>query len=214
VVILFRCTPQGLRAVGIDLGSRKYVVDSDGSIFPYPQWFRDASLRILELRAAMRKAKRGTREYKKSKKRLKSLKRDFRISHDRYVRFIAEYYIDHYDLIFVEDLSIKRPSLFHPSVREASWDIFIDTLENEAGLRGKTVIRVDPMNTTQMCSKCGTLVKKSVTERVHHCDVCGYMQDRDINASENILNAGLSKCTSLLAVLPENQASLFREASG
>jgi putative transposase len=52
---------------------------------------------------------------------------------------------------------------------------------------------VDPKNTSQECSRCGEIVKKSLSQRVHRCPFCGLVIDRDENAAINILKSGLQK---------------------
>ncbi len=58
-------------------------------------------------------------------------------------------------------------------------------------MAGRTVVKVDPKNTTQMCSNCGEIVRKGLSERVHNCHNCGISLDRDLNAAKNILARGL-----------------------
>lgn len=48
-----------------------------------------------------------------------------------------------------------------------------------------------PHNTSQNCSNCGEVVKKSLSTRTHSCPHCGHVQDRDHNAARNILEIGL-----------------------
>ncbi|WP_438319051.1 zinc ribbon domain-containing protein [Sporosarcina sp. FA9] len=57
---------------------------------------------------------------------------------------------------------------------------------------GKQVVLVNPYNTSQQCSNCLTIVKKTLAERVHSC-TCGYVADRDVNAARNILRLGLEQ---------------------
>ena len=45
----------------------------------------------------------------------------------------------------------------------------------------------DPHATSQECSQCGAVVRKTLSERVHWCTNCGLPADRDFNASLNIL---------------------------
>lgn len=52
-------------------------------------------------------------------------------------------------------------------------------------------LAVNPHNTSQLCSRCGEIVKKSLAERWHSCSVCGLEMDRDVNAAINILRLGL-----------------------
>jgi putative transposase len=52
---------------------------------------------------------------------------------------------------------------------------------------------VPPQYTSQHCSTCGTIVKKSLSERTHQCGHCGTVLDRDHNAALNILAIGLNR---------------------
>jgi transposase len=56
---------------------------------------------------------------------------------------------------------------------------------------GKQVVRVNPHNTSQICSGCGALVKKGLSVRIHQFPHCGLNIDRDINAARNILQLAL-----------------------
>ncbi|AEB69509.1 conserved domain transposase IS605 family [Methanothrix soehngenii GP6] len=61
----------------------------------------------------------------------------------------------------------------------------------KAASAGSVVVLVDPRNTSKMCSRCGTLIEKSLSDRVHNCTLCGLSMDRDWNAAINILRLGL-----------------------
>jgi len=50
---------------------------------------------------------------------------------------------------------------------------------------------VNPRNTSQVCSRCGAIVEKGLSVRVHRCPVCGLTVDRDVNAALNVLKRGL-----------------------
>jgi putative transposase len=53
------------------------------------------------------------------------------------------------------------------------------------------VVLVDPRNTSKRCSRCGQMVEKDLSVRVHSCPVCSLVLDRDENAAINILALGL-----------------------
>ena len=55
---------------------------------------------------------------------------------------------------------------------------------------GRITIAVNPAYTSQECSNCGEVVKKSLSTRTHTCQ-CGCEMDRDRNAAINILNRGI-----------------------
>jgi putative transposase len=85
------------------------------------------------------------------------------------------------------------------SVLDASWRRFRTYVMYKAVNAGRKVVLVNPAYTSQMCSSCGTIVKKDLSERVHNCPKCGLVMDRDLNASKNILRLGLQ---SLVGIQP------------
>ena len=68
------------------------------------------------------------------------------------------------------------------STADVAWNQFITITEDKAEEAGSRVIPVNPRNTSQMCSRCGMTVKKTLSDRVHSCPQCGLAMDRDQNA--------------------------------
>jgi putative transposase len=66
-------------------------------------------------------------------------------------------------------------------------------LSYKAQSAGRKLIKVDPKNTTQKCSACGSIVKKDLSVRVHECLYWGFSCDRDYDASKNILITGMEQ---------------------
>ena len=87
------------------------------------------------------------------------------------------------------------------NLRFVVYNLFSQLMEMtkfKAEWAGKVVLLVAAHNTTQLCSRCGEIVKKSLAVRMHNCPVCGLILDRDHNAAINILNKvgqGLPKLT-------------------
>lgn len=100
-----------------------------------------------------------------------------------------------YAIICLEDIDIKnlieKKPYMAKSVLDASWNRFRTYVTYKAESAGRKVILVNPAYTSQMCSDCGSIVKKGLSERVHNCPKCGLIMDRDLNASKNILRLGL-----------------------
>ena len=68
-------------------------------------------------------------------------------------------------------------------------------LPDVAGLArvySKVVVAVPPEYTTQECSRCRTLVRKTLSERTHVCPQCGLVLGRDHNAAVIIVRRGLA----------------------
>ncbi len=77
------------------------------------------------------------------------------------------------------------------SIYDAAWTQFRTWVEYFGKVFGTVTVAVPPHYTSQNCSNCGKVVKKSLSVRTHVCYHCGYTQDRDWNAAKNILELGL-----------------------
>ncbi len=98
------------------------------------------------------------------------------------------------DCIVYEDLKVKnlvRNRKLSKSISDAGWTQFRNWIEYFGWKFGKITIAVPPHYTSQDCPACGTRIKKSLSTRTHACK-CGYIEDRDIAASINILKKGLN----------------------
>ncbi|HVB22828.1 MAG TPA: transposase, partial [Ktedonobacteraceae bacterium] len=68
------------------------------------------------------------------------------------------------------------------SIQDAGWGQFVGYCTYKAENAGRTVVQVNPRYTSQVCSGCGTIRKKTLEERWHRCE-CGTELDRDHNAA-------------------------------
>ena len=75
---------------------------------------------------------------------------------------------------------------FAKSFSDAALGMFRKWLEYFGSISNVPVIAVPPQYTSQICSSCGKIVKKSLSTRTHVCS-CGLVMDRDLNAAKNIL---------------------------
>ncbi len=76
------------------------------------------------------------------------------------------------------------------SINDASWYQFRVWLEYFGKVFERVTVAVNPAYTSQECSSCGAIVKKTLSTRTHVCK-CGCVMDRDFNAARNILSRGL-----------------------
>ena len=93
------------------------------------------------------------------------------------------------DLVAYEDLSVSNMVKNHclaKSISDASWYQFRQWIEYFAVKFGKLAVAVPPQYTSQQCSQCKVIVKKSLSTRTHICS-CGLTLHRDWNAAVNIL---------------------------
>lgn len=94
-------------------------------------------------------------------------------------------------LIAYENLNVKGMVKNHKlakSISDASWSSFLRWIDYFADKFESIAIAVPPHYTSQKCSNCGEIVKKSLSTRTHRCNSCGTVLQRDVNAAINILN--------------------------
>jgi putative transposase len=197
--------------VGIDLGLKVFYIDSSGQTVENPRFLRKAERRISRLQRqvsrkydpARKKAKRPqSHNYQKARKKLARAHLQVQRQREDFARKQASALVSSHDLLAHEDLSMRNLVRNHrlaKSLQDAAWGRFLRWVAYYARLHGVPVIAVPPQYTTQTCSGCGTLVRKSLSTRTHVCWHCGLILDRDENAARNILARALAiwaQCTN------------------
>ena len=196
-------------AIGLDVGLKVFLADSDGQTIENPRFFRtsQANLRRKQRRLSARlkgshRRRKMARSTAQTHLKIERQRRDFHFK-------TAKRYADAYSTIVVEDLNIRglARGRLAKSILDAAWGAFLTILSYKAASAGGEVIRINPRYTTQKCFKCGEYVQKSLSVRTHICPHCGYVADRDVNAAKNILKAGAPPSGTLadgLAVEPRS----------
>ena len=184
------------KVVGIDVGITKLATLSTGQFFENKKFIRLQDKKLKRLDRKFSKKKKGSNN--RNKARLERAKAYRKLQNQRkdYLHKISRYLANNFDMIAFEDLKIKNMLKNHHlarSIADSSWGMLTQFTGYKAEWAGKTVVKVDPRNTTQECSKCGMIVRKSLSVRVHCCPNCGFVTDRDLNASFNIENRAIKK---------------------
>lgn len=179
------------KSVGIDVGIKNFAYDSDGHCTPNP-----LNLKKM-LKPLARVQRKVSRRKKGSNNRLKAIlhmqKIHERIANKRkdFQHKLSTQYAKNNDVVFVEKLEmtnmVKNRRLAR-SIMDSSWGTFLQKLEYKC----KLLVKVPARNTTINCCRCGNKVPKSLAVRIHRCDKCNLVIDRDYNASINILQKGLN----------------------
>jgi putative transposase len=183
------------KVIGLDIGLKEFYTDSNGESVPNPRFLRKVEKRIKRAQRLVSRKKKGSANRKKAIKVLG--KRHLKVSRQRkdHAIKLARCVITSNDVVVYEDLKISNLLKNHclaKSISDASWYQFRTWLEYFGKVFGKITIPVNPAYTSQKCSNCGAIVKKSLSTRTHSCK-CGCELDRDHNAAINILQLGLKQ---------------------
>ena len=181
-------------SVGIDLGLSTFATMSDGTSIPRPRIFKTYEKRLATASRRRELQEKGSKKRNKARlveskihERIANVRKDF--AHKRSLELVSKY-----DLIVFEDLNTKQMQetgykAIRKGIADVAWNQFVQFTQYKAENAGKRVILVDPKNTTKMCSRCGLIVPKELSQRTHSCS-CGIVLDRDLNAAINILRRG------------------------
>ena len=181
-------------SIGLDVGLKYLVADSEGNTVQAPKFFRKTETKLAKQQRILSRRKKGS--YGRRKARELVAKTHLKIERQRkdFLHKVSRKYAD-YDLIAVEKLNIKGMLKNHhlaKSISDASWNTLLQMIRYKAENAGSYFVEVNPRYTSQKCSECGAIVQKSLSVRTHICPECSLVIDRDLNASKNILRAGIA----------------------
>jgi putative transposase len=181
------------RTIGLDVGLESFYTDSNGVKVENPRFYRTSEKKLKRKHRQVSKKVKGSSNRRKARVQLgKVYLKASRQRKDHAIK-LARCVITSNDVVTYEDLRIKnlvRNHCLAKSISDAGWYQFRVWLEYFGKVFGRITIAVNPAYTSQKCSSCGTVVKKSLSTRTHICQ-CGCHLDRDHNAGINILNLGL-----------------------
>lgn len=194
--------------IGIDLGVKDFAICSNGKV--YKNINKNSQIKKLEkkLRREQRSLSRKYEDYKKinnnlkggatqqniQKQKLKVQKVHQKLDNIRtdYInKVISELVKTKPVWITIEDLSVlgmmKNRHLSKAITQQGFFEFRTKLLAkcNEYGIELRIVDRFYPSSKTCHCCGC---VKPDLklSDRIYHCDECGYTEDRDYNASLNL----------------------------
>jgi len=180
------------KSAGIDVGIKNFAYDSNGCQTPNPKNLQKMQRPLRRIQRKVSRRKKGSNNRLKAILHLQRIHEKITNRRKDFQHKLSTQYAKNNDVVFVEKLAklnmVKNHHLAQ-SIMDASWGTFLQKLEYKC----KMLVEVPARNTTINCSRCGNAVPKSLAIRIHRCNVCNLVLDRDYNASINILNKGLNK---------------------
>ncbi|NEO38148.1 MAG: transposase [Moorea sp. SIOASIH] len=180
--------------VGLDVGLKNFYTDSDGNVEPNPRFYRTGEKRLKFYQRRFFRKKKGSSNRSKAINKLGRAHLKISRQREEHAKRLARCVIQSNDLVAYEDLRVKNLVKNHclaKSINDAGWYQFRKWLEHFGTKFGRSTVAVNPAYTSQNCSQCSEVVKKSLSTRTHTCK-CGCQLDRDHNAAINILERALS----------------------
>jgi putative transposase len=196
----FACEVQGERlplsnlAIGIDMGLESFATLSNGVKVENPRFFRLDEKGLAKAQRKLSQAEKGTPERAKRRKAVQHIHQRIANRRKDFAHQLSREWVGRFGMIAFEKLNginMLQNHCLAKSISDTAWNQLIQYTMYKAENAGRVVVLVDPRNTSKQCSGCGTMVEKSLADRVHACPVCSLVMDRDENAANNILRLGL-----------------------
>lgn len=209
--------PETGAVVGVDMGIASLLTTSDGVHVPNPRHLKASADRLATAQQDLARKKRRSNRRRKAVARVAGIHRKVARQRLDFAHKTARTLVAGYDVIAVEALQIRNmvrrakpvpdpeaPGAFLPnggaaksglnrSISDAGWGVFLSILHAKAESAGRTVIEVNPANTSRTCPKCGHCSGDNrKTQAQFRCVRCGYTAHADVVGAENVLRAGLA----------------------
>jgi len=225
--ITVKCEPKrstDVGAIGLDLGCKDAVSFSDGEKAPKPAFIARGEVAVKVASKAKRRKQAPNRKsgvsassrWRKAAKRVSKLQRKVMRQRDDWMHKLTSDIVSRNSLIAGEQLNVKgmtrkakkgskrkrqKAGLNRSilSVGFASISAMLAYKANEAGAI-YTESPTRKLKPSQRCAKCWELTPKTLEDRVHVCQHCGHVEDRDINAAQVNLAWAQGQVTGLLNV--------------
>ncbi len=184
-------------SIGLDLGIKNFVVDSRGNFINPSENFTEAAEHdITKLSRQHSKKKKGSSNREKS--RIKLVKKHAHIANARkdFLHKVSYHIVIDNQVICMENLNVKGMIKNHnlsKALSNQGLGMFKTFIIYKAKWYVREVIEISRwFPSSKKCSNCGNIKHDlKLSDRIYHCDNCGMIKDRDMNAGENIEVEGL-----------------------
>ena len=192
-ILIEKVTPTTV--VGIDLGIKDLVVTSDGIKYGNEKILMKYEKRLKRLQRKLSRQVKGSKNYLKTREKIARLYAKIKNYRKHYLNDIANEIVNEHDIIVTESLLVKdmfkdKRKAFNKSLSDACFSTFLSLMEWKCKIKGKIYYKINTYYpSSQICSYCGykNSKLKDLSIREYDCPKCGSYNDRDINASLNIM---------------------------
>jgi len=179
---------------------KSLIVTSSGEKYKNPKEIQKFEKRIKRLQRKLSRQAKSSKNYNKTKIKIAKQYSKLKNSRKHNIIKIVNKIVKEYDIIISEKLDIKKMTHnnhLSKSILDASFSKICNMLEWKSKIKGKYYYQIDTyFPSSKTCSHCGekTEITNNLGIRRWECSKCHSINDRDINASINIMFEGLKYC--------------------
>ncbi|WP_251956770.1 RNA-guided endonuclease InsQ/TnpB family protein [Nostoc commune] len=201
--------PESPNSVGIDLGITSLIVLSTGEKVANPKGFKAKRAKLRIAQKSLSRKQKGSNNRHKSRLKVANIHAQISDARNDFLHKLTTRLVRENQTIAVEDLAVKnmiKNRKLALAISDASWGELVRQFEYKCDWYGRTLVKIDRwFPSSKRCGNCGHIVDKlPLNVREWDCPKCGTHHDRDINASKNILAAGLAVSVCGANIRPDN----------
>ncbi|MGW1071030.1 RNA-guided endonuclease InsQ/TnpB family protein [Streptomyces aureus] len=203
--------PATTAAVGIDAGITSLATLSTGEKVTNPRHERRDRARLAKAQRELSRKEKGSAN--RAKAQVKVAKVHARIADRRrdHLHKLTTRLVRENQTVVIEDLSVRnmvKNGRLARAVSDAAWRELRTMLEYKCAWYRRELVVIDRwFPSSKLCGSCGTIrAKLPLNVREWTCE-CGMVHDRDANAAQNILAAGLAVSACGDGVRPQRESS-------
>jgi putative transposase len=204
--------PQTDKVVGIDTGITSLIVTSDGEKIANHKHFKRLRYKLRQAQKALSRKVKGSNNREKARREVARIHAKIADTRNDFLHKLTTQLVRENQTIAVEDLAVKNMLKNHKlaqAISDASWGELIRQLGYKCQWYGRTLVKIERwFPSSKRCGRCGHVVEKLPLDiREWDCPECGTHHDRDINAAQNILAAGLAVIVCGANIRPDGHES-------
>lgn len=183
------------KTLGIDLGIKNYLTDSNGEVVENPRFFSKKLKMLRRQQRKLSRKKKGSSNREKQRKvvarvyeKVTNVRNDF--LHKLTTKLAKN---QGYTSIAIEDLDVQsllskgKKNKLSCHITDAAWGTFRKFLEYKCQWYGKNLLVIGRFEPSSKLCTCGHLNSKlKLKEREWECEKCGAFHLRDVLAAQNI----------------------------
>jgi len=205
--VTLNCEPKrisGAQAIALDWGVENFATvvstDNKSQIIPNPRLGSLLAPKIKPVHQAISRSKKGSKNRRKLitklgnyYRKLSNQRLDF--IHKKSNEIVANSVLIATETLHIKNMTVKggsRKKGLNREILNTTPSAFFNLLKSKAEEAGLYWVEVPTRSVkpSQICHGCGVQVKKTLSERIHHCD-CGASCSRDENSAKVMLNWAL-----------------------
>lgn len=188
------------QAVGVDAGIVHFATLSDGKFIDSPYFLEPNLVKLRLLQRRLNRQKKGSNSREKTKHQIAKLHMNIRRKRSDYLHKTSTNLVLKYSAVYVENLKIRNMTKLNSTLSRRMLDngfySFRRFLDYKCRFAGKNFEAVPPHYTSQTCTDCGDIDKRSrISQSEFVCTSCGFMSNADLLASKNIRDKGIVSST-------------------